>query len=82
MLLTLALQVFSSCEVSTDMTNSHMPVLEKYVNHLYDVTEADVTTVEAFTCKIDMYGAIFHILYGLWLLVDNRHIIFMVSLFI
>ena len=42
-----ALQIFSSCEASTDMTNSHMPVLEKYVNHLYDVTEADAKEVEA-----------------------------------
>ena len=44
MLSTLALEVFSSCEVSTDMTNSQMPVLEKYVNHLYDVTVADDAT--------------------------------------
>ena len=38
--------------------------------------------VPSLTCKIDLYRAIFHILYSLWLLVDNRNIIFMVSLFI
>ena len=38
--------------------------------------------VPSLTCKIDLYRAIFHILYSLWLLVDNWQMIFIVSLFI
>ena len=89
--LTLALQVFSYCEVSTDMINNQMPGLEKFVNRLHDVTDADATAVEAFrrflfvnipslTCRVDMYGATFHILCSLWLLVNKQHKIFVVSL--
>ena len=84
--LTLALQVFSSCEVSTDMINNHMPVLEKFVNHLYDVTDADDAAVEAsrrflffnvpfLTSRVDVYWATFHILCSLWLLVDKQHMV-------
>ena len=46
--LTLALQVFSSCEVFTDIINNHMPVLKKFLNDPYDVTDADAPAFKAF----------------------------------
>ena len=68
-----------------------MPVLEKFVNHLYDVTDADDAAVEAsrrflffnvpfLTSRVDVYWATFHILCSLWLFVDKQHMIFVVSL--
>ena len=36
--------------------------------------------VPSLTCRADVYGATFHILCSLWLLVDKQHMIFMVSL--